>query len=697
MVRKAVSEGRSLFCEWAVGSSIDSAMRRLERERLEREKEEAQSNGGVIKLELTTDDDSKVDSVRVTYPRHGSKGTPKGATKASSGVKQVRFDQRPLKPALKKKKSRKEGAYGSSGSDTLASETESSTDTTRSVDASTSEPSDSEATSTDKSSSRRRKSRKSRQAKSESSGDSDAVYDSNCSDCERDRAKMRAKERKSRRKYSSDPESSTSEKVRHSKKDERRSRKEPRTGSHRDAPIDMDSGSGTSNHGDKRSHRARESRKRQSRGESLKDKDHTSSGDRKSATSPKQRPHPEAMPGPHPRRPNLVRPIRAEVMQVEHTVEGPEDPRPNAFVDEHNNIVRVYHGPAYGNPFGRLYPRRDPSLQPLPVGVPHPLDNPYYYGFRNCRYQDHSHSPTGHMTTTLSDPYSSIRENAPIHSGRGPAQHDHGTKNLTTGLWGIDSGPFDATKEKTSPWSNNVGPPQPSASLRQANSNSRWNFKSSKKGSRKEDEAGVNKHGWHKTRNDSWGDAGNNDHNAGDTGGWSATGGDKTGERAANVGDGDRNEGSAGQDWYQGNDNTAGGDDTWESGNQGGYTWNDKAESGDAWDNQSTSNWKGRDQNNDTSWNDTRGYDNNWSPDNAGGNWVTNGKDTSAWDGGTDNASNNVGPPGKPSCDDPPGSQDWSPSKHHVPGAWDGTGPERHQPWSDPTAAQSTRNQRTPW
>lgn len=94
---------------------------------------------------------------------------------------------------------------------------------------------------------------------------------------------------------------------------------------------------------------------------------------------------PKAYPPPDLRTPHLIMPPRAEVLQIEHAVETPEDPRPNAFVDNEHGICRVYHGPAYGNPYGSLYPRRGlsgpPPFQPLPVGVPHPMHNPYYNGF----------------------------------------------------------------------------------------------------------------------------------------------------------------------------------------------------------------------------------------------------------------------------------------------------------------------------
>lgn len=94
--------------------------------------------------------------------------------------------------------------------------------------------------------------------------------------------------------------------------------------------------------------------------------------------------YPEAFPLPHPRRPNLIDPIRAEVHQTERVIETADDPPPNAFYDAENNVVRVYYGPVYGNhPPQGLYPRRSSDHRPLPLGMPHPSQNPYYYGFKD--------------------------------------------------------------------------------------------------------------------------------------------------------------------------------------------------------------------------------------------------------------------------------------------------------------------------
>ncbi|PSR90368.1 hypothetical protein BD289DRAFT_452389 [Coniella lustricola] len=53
--------------------------------------------------------------------------------------------------------------------------------------------------------------------------------------------------------------------------------------------------------------------------------------------------------------PTLVMPTRARVVQVEHAVESPNDPAPNAFFDSKKGITRVYHGPRWSNHQAELY------------------------------------------------------------------------------------------------------------------------------------------------------------------------------------------------------------------------------------------------------------------------------------------------------------------------------------------------------
>ncbi|OTA91809.1 hypothetical protein M434DRAFT_388184 [Hypoxylon sp. CO27-5] len=101
----------------------------------------------------------------------------------------------------------------------------------------------------------------------------------------------------------------------------------------------------------------------------------------KEKEKPKAKPHPPHNPPPKTRPANILLPRRSRVLSVEHAVEIPQDPQPNAFYDNVNGVMRVYHGPIYGNPYGELYPQRVYGGQSLPVGTPHPMQNPVYNGF----------------------------------------------------------------------------------------------------------------------------------------------------------------------------------------------------------------------------------------------------------------------------------------------------------------------------
>ncbi|KFZ02924.1 hypothetical protein V502_11393 [Pseudogymnoascus sp. VKM F-4520 (FW-2644)] len=65
----------------------------------------------------------------------------------------------------------------------------------------------------------------------------------------------------------------------------------------------------------------------------------------------------------------LILPSRAEVIIREDVLENASDPRPNAFFDARTGMLRVYHGPMYGNPGGSLVPLQ---AQHVPIGTPAP-------------------------------------------------------------------------------------------------------------------------------------------------------------------------------------------------------------------------------------------------------------------------------------------------------------------------------------
>lgn len=303
------------------------------------------------------------------------------------------------------------------------------------------------------------------------------------------------------------------------------------------------------------------------------------------------------------------------------------------------------------------------------------------------------------MPTTLGDPYSSIPAQTPINSAPAPEPQGNGPQDLTSGLWGIGSGPSNITKDKAPSWTNNVGPLQPSTSLGQANPGSRWAFGSSKK---KDDGDGSAKNSCGDTGNNvgdtgSWGAGGGDQasqwgNNGGDINSWGAGGRDRTPQWGNNGGGDDPNQGNADDNWDQGNNDAAWGAGAGDSTNQeGGSTWGVNENAGDGPKNQSPSQWDG--QNNDMSWGETGNNDNSWGDNNnnVGDTWG-GANNNNTWEGGTDNASNNVGPPGNPSWGGASGSQNFSPAKH-VPGSWEDASQKPFPSWGDPTAAQSAQNQ----
>ena len=66
----------------------------------------------------------------------------------------------------------------------------------------------------------------------------------------------------------------------------------------------------------------------------------------------------------------IVQPSRADVVLREDVIECPSDPRPNSFFDSKTGVLRVYHGPVYGNPYATLVPS---SMNQIPIGTFPPL------------------------------------------------------------------------------------------------------------------------------------------------------------------------------------------------------------------------------------------------------------------------------------------------------------------------------------
>jgi len=386
------------FSEWVCGISVEDALG-------PRTPAQPQPQRKVVRVEITTDDETEEDSLKVTYPR-----TSRASTRQESDivVKKVRFEDTPKKSALKKATtnatesdsdlSSKDGAADSESSETAPEKT--SNTKKNGQDESTSEAgSDTEGSAKCAKCAQRRK----KVGVSTKDGEKQCASDSEGSQSSTDSA---PKGKKHGKQAKSNKDAATAAKERNdaSEADDEASDSSKTTADEADAPAKTSnaknkqqgnkkgSGKQPQGSGDK-------GQKAQKKQESQHDKAQASNATKtmptkkqksseKKAEAGKHRhdnkkgDYPEAYLAPHPRRPHLIEPIRAEVVQTEKVVEGPEDPPPNAYYDAEHGVLRVYHGPVYGNHYSQpLYPRRDASARPLPVGMPHPLHNPYYYGF----------------------------------------------------------------------------------------------------------------------------------------------------------------------------------------------------------------------------------------------------------------------------------------------------------------------------
>ncbi|KAH7326374.1 hypothetical protein B0I35DRAFT_508593 [Stachybotrys elegans] len=417
-----------LFCEWAAGTTIPRALGPLPPK-----KKESPRRRGVVKVEVTTDDESEEDSVKITYPRTQSP-VPTEKT-LESVVKKVRFEESALKPALKKPAEPAEKPK--------PPEADSDSDASSSA-ASTPPPSPPPKKGKEKEKKKKQKpapvaadsdtadEASSAPASDSSASDSDASASTDskphptceCTKCVRGRqeakktekCKKLAKPKKKQESSGSEPEtgdeksasepesdaakeSSASEgepEAETKKKSEPAEKKKAENGKKKQEQDGKTKAAKKADSGNKKAKAdkaekteekksdepPKEEEKKEEPKEPSKPEKTDVGNQQKAASYPQPYHPPTAFPGPHPRRPQLIEPIRAEVVQTERVVESVEDPPPNAFYDPEHKVIRVYHGPVYGNHQNRsLYPRRDPLQRPLPIGMPHPTQNPYYYGF----------------------------------------------------------------------------------------------------------------------------------------------------------------------------------------------------------------------------------------------------------------------------------------------------------------------------
>ncbi|KAM5345360.1 hypothetical protein ACJ41O_011222 [Fusarium nematophilum] len=818
-------KGPSHFCEWVVGTTIESALGPVPKPKKKPKKRE------VVRVEVTTDDESEEDTVKITYPRTG-RNNPH-VVKNEAVVKKVRFEDTPKKSALKKPRA----PVADSSDETSESGPELASDSSQSGNFSSSSASGSDAENSDND----RKPAKNRKKKSQVSDDTDSDWDSDphptckkkskedtptsteASGSEIDEAPKATDKKKSGKKGkeseseaetsdsakdTSDSEPTTPPKKQEQKKGgkkkntkseestteaetsesepeppkakkqepkanqkkggkkteepetdgetsesakETEEESEPETKQKQKNKVKPRTESPKQDDKKKETKREQKPNKQQNKGkqkagkepkmepDEAKDKAEDdevgeSSGQRNKGKSKKGKEkadaedtaaskskhkdgvkkgnYPEGLPVPHPRRPQLIEPIRAEVVQTERVVETPEDPAPNAYYDPEHNVVRVYYGPVYGNHQSHaLYPDRNAFTKPLPMGIPHPTQNPFYYGFNNPQHHlAFGQNPPYHQNYTAVPPpegYSHvpITQGMPVPGWRavsGPPGFPPGPPNgheakTNPGAFGkTENPPPPSSKDKDKAGQNNVGPSsQTGAENPYIPRRVRSQF--STYGSRKGEEnpsgsARAESNNWNNQTSNEWDNNNNNNNNNNNATGWS------------NDGAGDNNQQNDQTAWDAAQDTNQ--NNTWETTNNqnDNNTWGEQAQNTN-WDNTWGNNSQ-QGQDNGQNWSSgshrsirtiRRKECDHWGEDTHLGNtsnWddkkgsVSNqgqGGDNNVvgWDvNGGDNHSNGSKRSGMP-------------ADNVMPGSWVDT--PSAPAWGDPTAAVDTHGQAVNW
>ncbi|ROV99088.1 hypothetical protein VMCG_06647 [Cytospora schulzeri] len=388
------------FSEWMVGQNFKSTPRR------------PSSQTKILNVAVSEDEVSGDETIEITFNgrRLSNRTVRQQPSVESSPARRVRFerDRRPLKSALKKTTS------SDSESDTLVDESSEDPDTSED-ESSAAEDSD---TSEEEAFANRRQKilalKKARAAaickKRTDSEDSSALGKNlphptcNCTECVRGRSimeamvQLEAMQEAARKKLQQKPQQKPQQKrTAKGKKDDATSTEDSsteatsaeatsaETTSAEASATDASEASQTEDTGDekKNASQKQKNKKSQAKGNDKKPtpKENKKASPKAAETSKAVNKDAFKLPTyPKPMEPNLIMPVRSKVLQCEHTVEGPSDPRPNAFVDSGKGIVRVYHGPTWGNHTAELYGRVNPAKQPSPL-PPSARPPPDFHGY----------------------------------------------------------------------------------------------------------------------------------------------------------------------------------------------------------------------------------------------------------------------------------------------------------------------------
>ncbi|KAL6822984.1 hypothetical protein J3E69DRAFT_382069 [Trichoderma sp. SZMC 28015] len=804
--------GPSLLCEWMVGTTIKSALGPPPKPPKPKSRRR-----DVIKLHVTTDDESGEDTLTVTYPRHERlrekietpaevsktpEPQPEPASESESEVveivKKVRFDKEatPKKSALKKKTSVtfcEEEETSADATSTSASSGEATPDASSSNASSAAETSSAEDTSSGSSSvsakasksTRSPKSKKveKRVQKSDSEADSEPHPTCECKECASGRKKQKQgvtcekkkckkkKEAESESEASvSEAESSAEEKSTPSKKSKEKKKEKKKaevssaegetsesakeTEGESEAQVKKTPEKKKKNQNSDKAEKAEkktsspkgeekkksdeekepEKEKEKEAEEATSEKTPTGKGKDKEVddTTPKakdmdQRLHvSDGYHYTHSRPPNLIAPIRAEVMQTERVVETQDDPPPNAYYDGLHGVLRVYHGAVYGQNGRSMFATRENTAgPPHSFGNSNQMQNPYYHGHNNVMpvpLPQQQLPPHGyeHVPITQGLPMPSWNAMAPppgylpySYQGLPPMPaawyeqqlNRQGTKGAFSMYNGMGGTPDRKGKNKPREPDNNVMPevtkPNPYYTKRQSPFSNMGSNRSDGKPPSHSGQSNCSKNG-NRDTGPNW-----------DTGS----------RRSVGAWANSSNHGATWGDGGGDTNNNQGGGDQWGSGGGGGDTWGTTNNNNDQWDSNNNNNnsgadpWGtgGNDQNNQggwgttdngnnggNTWGDGNGNDNQQTNDNNG-NGDGQGQGQNSLAGNEPPASmvdNNVipvaavtGPPGGQEQSKMPGSwcSDDNGQAAFVDPTWSSYQPPPAVPaWGDPSMAANT-------
>lgn len=366
--------------EWMVGQNFKSTPRR------------SSGKTQILKVSLSEDETSGDETLQITYPGRRRAGSATiQATSKSSSRKKVSFDsdRKPLKSALKKR-----AVSPSDSSDTLIEDTSEDATTTEKDESSAIDESD---TSEDEIWVKKKKPKAENKPKAApvckketDSEDSSAVKDAlphetcDCKDCVKGRKILKAMIKLDAKK-AADADSKKVNNEKQKGKQKGSKKKDDATSTEVSETTETEATEEDKEKPSKQKKKKEEPKENEKKPSSKENKKPSPKTEEQKQTVDKNvfklPTYPKFM------EPNLIMPIKSKVVQCEHAIEGPNDPRPNAFIDSGKGIVRVYHGPVWGNHTGELYGAANPSkLSPLPPsavpyhGYPPNWAGPHHYG-----------------------------------------------------------------------------------------------------------------------------------------------------------------------------------------------------------------------------------------------------------------------------------------------------------------------------